>query len=395
MFERICITPKYPDQQYFDLGLLAECMLFYGEVIVVVRSAQLEALLRQCGLPLFFELLERGYLKIKCLETLLGAISVGENEPQARYDFGLIRSKKIDLEPTANNIFRKLTGGRSKAQRCTNRFLSVAEPISYDPSITKQIIQEMQDGKYIADFLSKYSLEKGVKLHTYDNKSASFRFGTLDIGRGFPLNTNLDFSKLSEIASIKNELHKPSSLLAMYGTTVADLSLWSRFGAEVVANPINALILQARFEPMLVRSQHNKEQIESFQKFTLTEAGDIRECINSGQRSFKDMLPLLDKAAKFSEWLRAQKQDADLVQEYYKKVTEQSWINKLPNKVMRWVLFSSIGLSIDFLAGTGGIGTSIGLAISAFDTFLLERLMSGWKPNQFIEGPLLTFINNS
>ena len=106
------------------------------------------------------------------------------------------------------------------------------------------------------------------------------------------------------------------------------------------------------------------------------------------------MLPLLDKAAKFSGWLRGQKQDADLVQEYYKKVTEQSWINKLPNKIMRWALFTGIGLSID-MAGASGVGTSAGLAVSAFDTFLLEKLMSGWKPNQFIEGPLRTFINNS
>jgi hypothetical protein len=43
-----------------------------------------------------------------------------------------------------------------------------------------------------------------------------------------------------------------------------------------------------------------------------------------------------------------------------------------------------LGLLADSIA-TGGVGTAIGLTVGALDTFCLDKLFSGWKPNQFIE----------
>jgi len=55
-------------------------------------------------------------------------------------------------------------------------------------------------------------------------------------------------------------------------------------------------------------------------------------------------------------------------------------------------LFTGAGIGIDAL-GAGGIGTSIGVALSAADQFLLDRLIKGWKPNQFIEDELRGFVS--
>jgi len=33
---------------------------------------------------------------------------------------------------------------------------------------------------------------------------------------------------------------------------------------------------------------------------------------------------------------------------------------------------------------TGGIGTMIGVGLSIADTFILDKLIKGWKPNQYI-----------
>jgi hypothetical protein len=48
-------------------------------------------------------------------------------------------------------------------------------------------------------------------------------------------------------------------------------------------------------------------------------------------------------------------------------------------------------LAIDALGG-GGLGTAAGLAISAGDAFILNSIIGGWKPNQFIDNQLRTFV---
>jgi hypothetical protein len=42
--------------------------------------------------------------------------------------------------------------------------------------------------------------------------------------------------------------------------------------------------------------------------------------------------------------------------------------------------------------GAGGLGTVAGLTISACDQFLLDKLLKGWKPNQFIDEKLKDFL---
>lgn len=53
---------------------------------------------------------------------------------------------------------------------------------------------------------------------------------------------------------------------------------------------------------------------------------------------------------------------------------------------------SGAGLGIDAVVG-GPWGTVTGLALSAADTLLLDRFIKGWRPNQFIEGPLKEFLH--
>lgn len=59
---------------------------------------------------------------------------------------------------------------------------------------------------------------------------------------------------------------------------------------------------------------------------------------------------------------------------------------------MRWSLFTGAGLLLDALYG-GGLGTASGLALSAGDAFLLDKLVKGWKPNQFIDNTLQEFVD--
>ena len=45
------------------------------------------------------------------------------------------------------------------------------------------------------------------------------------------------------------------------------------------------------------------QKIESFQSLLLPDGADVRTAINSGARTFADLVQLLRKARKFKEWL--------------------------------------------------------------------------------------------
>jgi hypothetical protein len=92
------------------------------------------------------------------------------------------------------------------------------------------------------------------------------------------------------------------------------------------------------------------------------------------------------RSAPFKKWLKEKDPNADLLREYCREVSRLDWADKLPTKTLRWLVFTAIGLA------AGPLGAVVGTAIGATDTFLIDRLLKGWKPNQFVEGPLRRFL---
>jgi hypothetical protein len=45
--------------------------------------------------------------------------------------------------------------------------------------------------------------------------------------------------------------------------------------------------------------------------------------------------------------------------------------------------------------GATGIGTLVGTAIGVFDTFVLDKLIKGWKPHHFVENELKSVFKKS
>jgi hypothetical protein len=72
-------------------------------------------------------------------------------------------------------------------------------------------------------------------------------------------------------------------------------------------------------------------------------------------------------------------------------VTGVEWAERLPSKTARWAIFTAAG-TVASLALTPLVGTAVGLGLTAADTFLVDKLIKGWKPNQFVNGPLREFL---
>ena len=155
--------------------------------------------------------------------------------------------------------------------------------------------------------------------------------------------------------------------------------------------PLYESIIKNKFRSIFKNRENSVSEISLFQDYLFDNAKQIREIINSGERDFKDILNVLYKAKKYHEWLRNKEDDAGLIKSYFQEVTQDSWIDKLPSKTFRSVFFTGTGLAMD-LFGAGGVGTALGVGLSALDSFLLEKIIKGWKPNQFIDNSLKPFV---
>ena len=140
------------------------------------------------------------------------------------------------------------------------------------------------------------------------------------------------------------------------------------------------------FEFLRSRSA-NTDDIELFHELVVPDFPTIREALNSGERSFWDFVQFLPRANRFKKFLTEANPDVGLVKSYQDEVTRKSWIETLPGKSIRFVVAAGTGLAASSVIGPIG-----GLAVGATNTFLLDRLLKGWKPNRFIQGPYKRFV---
>ncbi len=117
--------------------------------------------------------------------------------------------------------------------------------------------------------------------------------------------------------------------------------------------------------------------------------------MNSGARNFPDVVRLVEQAKKFKEWLRTQDPDEHIRKAYLRDVSHANWADNLPLKTLRWLIFTAGGLALGAAFTNPLTGTIAGTALSLADSFLLDKVIRGWKPSHFIDGPLKDFVQRT
>jgi hypothetical protein len=287
--------------------------------------------------------------------------------------------------------FGKSTKVRKLAAALADRVtLHSFESLDTNDSIPALARNDIRDGKFV-----KKAVESKLArlLPTY--KLPRFHFRLIDTGFGFVVDTNLDYNALNVVyqKSVPKEQIALSSayLLAHILDARADLYFAAHYMAEPVTSSISSDIIGIRHFDFLRRRLKNMEEAELFTNVVAPDFPTIGEALNSGQRSFAEFLVLLDKAAKFKEWIQKTNPDAGLIREYHKAVTATTWADRLGPKSARFAVATGLGMLADMVAPTG-LGTAAGVAIGAADALLLDRLIKGWRPNQFINDKYQPFV---
>jgi hypothetical protein len=131
-----------------------------------------------------------------------------------------------------------------------------------------------------------------------------------------------------------------------------------------------------------------------FAELLLDDARAVREAFNEGKIPISEIVPVILAAGRFKDWLVKQDVDKDIVREYYKEISKGSFIDRLPSKTARWATFLGLGMAADLILPTG-VGTASGVALGVFDTFFLDKIAKGWRPNQFVDEHLVPLLKKS
>jgi hypothetical protein len=395
MFERITLDRPGGPANPIDLGVLAECLVFYETVRVIVDQVTFRFLVRSCGAEQLLDLMTMGALEIEFIENLTGVVSrpVGN---QTIYDYGNIATRSLNFQVVARKLFDELAGPSGKrANKRYDRFDKLVKRFNYTSAIAAEARADWSDTNYLRQAAGAYL---AIKSPNYV-PPANLEFRAQPTPQGITIVTNIDFAAAdADYRAVNNtsEPHvSPSHILSSISDTRRDLTVGSSFGSEFAMGPVPSAIAACKFSNLINKATSGRERVSVFQEDVLDDLPNIREAVNSGSRNFSDVVRLVEQAKKFKEWLRKQDEDEQIRKSYLRDVMHVDWADKLPPKALRWLIFTGGGLLLGAAFTNPITGTAAGTALSVADSFLLDKLIKGWKPNQFIDGPLKEFLQHT
>ena len=392
MFKAITYKNTIGPGPLIDIGALAEGLLFYERVAIVGNSGTVNDLLSRIPPFVLLSLLRDGRLEFHYLGDQVGVSTTPLDNGKYLYSLISFSSPDHTIEKVGSKIFKNAAGGTSQARIGANQFSRLLRPIDHSAFDQMSVLQALAD-----DCATEQSVLSLIREVVPAFSISSETYFKIERERdGFYVDTNLDFDALNKIYHrVVSPAHSSLSeayFLALIQGAYEATYFAAKLDTEVAVHPIEKVVQAKAVEAVALRYSKSQTQIDGFADLTLSCSYAIREAINSGRVPFSYVIELLDSADKFRHWLHGQPPDSNLLRAYYQETVKESWVEKLPAKSTRWSIFTGIGLGLDAF-GAGGLGTATATALSAVDAFVLDKLIKGWKPHQFVEKDLKTMFS--
>ncbi|ARP98928.1 hypothetical protein [Pseudorhodoplanes sinuspersici] len=396
MFEKSLIY-RVGVKHHADLGLLAETMFFYGQTQLLLDRSSVVSLSRLLSADLLKVLLDNEWLRIAYSRENFGVLTSGL--PQS-HDFGVFNvsqtAKGKRLKSHQEEIEEALVrehGNSAETRKLSkiftdktelHRFRGVPEKSKIIPDFARQDVQDQA-------FLSKAVRAILIELVPGFDPLLPFHFRIIRGSNGeLFVDSDLNFHDLNQafhtIVPLSDGSLNEALILNYIQMARADTVYAAYYMAEPVTSSLSSRIMEKNHFEFL-RRNISQNDISLFHEIIVPGIPTIREAINSGERTFSEYLNFLEVAQCFKKWLNVASPDVGLVQSYNKDVSKKSWIETLPGKMTRFVVATGVGLGAATIAGPAA-----GLATGAANSFLLDRILKGWRPNRFIEGSYKKFV---
>lgn len=389
MFESIVLR-RSDSGQTVTAGQIAEALLYYQKVHLVLDRGTLIGLVNQIGNDWILTLLRRPDVNAVYCEEMIGTNteSIGAFQIHKCVAFTLSGHKDLSLPTPRDRLqfeMERLGQDRKSAKNFAKLFLDLApvRKLSGDHFVKNGITEAASE-----DILDPVYAKSAVKSIISNvpggyNPGDALKFDVIKSELGLNVFTNIDFERINaNRAKIPNQGPLTTAhLLSTIQDVRADLALASHYGGDFVTSKQNSSVLQIRHAELLRRANINQDALQQFREIALPDTPSLAEVIDSGQRSFGEFMHLLEKSSRFKDWLKSTNPDEGLIREYLKSVSSEDWIQKLPAKSMRYLL--SFALDAKFPVAS--------FAFGVFDNFVIEKLLAGWRPSHFVDMRLAPF----
>lgn len=374
-----------------DAGALCEALLFFSKTHLILDQGTLALLVQRNFLDDLIEMLERGYVTAtfeRSLPVLYSDSKFGMKE----HFFTLVRVEsspgfgKIKRDPDALLMhLERLIGDKQQARTYHRKLCKFVSFKTSDRGafVKKAAAADLTDLTFAREIAS-------TSLQNFGVPPEEIKFSRLNVfplaDDRFAIDCDINFEHLRQFVPSEPEFNV-NHLFPGVGDARFDISLAADHNAAFIGNSGNQKIVEMILERAIGIGMPKDEVTRAIYDFISVDTPSIREVINSGARTPREFLTLLEKAGGFRKWMSEQNPDKDLIQELLKEQTKQGWLEKIPAKVARFGIFNGAGMVADLFAP----GASVGLGM--IDGFLIDRLLKKWRPHFFVENKLKGFLD--
>lgn len=374
-------------------GQIAEALLFYQKVHLVIDRQTLFELLRQVGPSGLLSLVARPDFSAVYTEEILGTItnSVGASKC---HDFVALTLAGTAAGDELKTPTQRLRHDLEQAGVPRDQSKKVAEAFLKRVPVRKMSGNHFVEGGIPdaaridltnSEYLNAAFSEIIAKTPGGYHPAPSLNVEVFKGQQGFFVFDNIDYGRVNQLRAEMNPPLEPLStahLLSHLHDARADLALAAHYGGDFVTSAVTSSVIRLKVDMLFKRSEVNAKARRDFTEVVLPDMPTVAEQVDSGARSFQEFLLLLDKSAKFREWLKSTNPDEGLTREYLRAISSQDWIQTSKSKTIRYLLTLAADATNPIAGFTAGL----------IDNFLIEKLFSGWRPNHFINDRLTPFL---
>lgn len=385
MFEKICIKSNQGNDQKIDVASLIDTMLFYGEVNVLVYEKELITLLNAFGADLLAELIQLGRIQLHIRQRIFGAAKP-KNDSKHVYGFGFFNKQDESIEGILYRAHRAFIKDSTRNNKFAARFSHIVSPLALQTTEVIDFIKEdLKNQEYLKNatlayleyYYPEYSQQDELEINIEETAQSGFPF------ESFNVHSNLNEELLTDIIhkkGFKDSFYYSGLLLAL-GESRSDNCTAGLFESELMTDNSYSKLIALQLSDSIQRAWKGQEQINLFQDNILYGCPRLGEAFLTHAISSRQLKELLEEGDKWRRWLQKQSADANIINEYVKALSQKTLADNPAIKGSRLVTTSLMG-SIPL------IGPVLGYAASIIDTFFVDKLLRGWRPNHFIQDKL-------
>lgn len=402
MFESILVRRTNPvgSDQTVNPGRLAEAMLFYQHVRLVMNRGNLHQFIMGFGPDFALELVENGAIDGVYVAHDFAVLTENRGTLRERYRPTTIKvietkgASEQDRYEHIRAVFNQaLEAQPRKARRQANRFLNHLREHTLPSDIQDMAATEWQRGDFLQQAVRVMVSDLAPNYQLPDD----FHFSVVEMGDGFyQVKSDIDWSSLRSAQSAKTGSPStigPADFLSILMDLTGDLHLGAALDSTLSQDPLGAELLKTKCADLRTAADLQQFQIDQFQELVVEGTTDIAGAINSQNRSFDEFMRVQKKAKSLREWLDGQAPDADLVRAYTEEAARRHGIDAVPAASQRWVLpvigdSAAMGADPHAAFMISGALVAYGLA----EKFVIKRYFEGWRPASFVDKHLQPFV---